>query len=74
MRDDWRGDLEVWLAPFLAALRHKTRIRLSERGSRLAYRGVRMSIGQVSDLYSRKLRLEGGANTTYRMMLPCLPN
>ena len=28
MSDDWRGDLEVWLAPFLAALRHKTRMRL----------------------------------------------
>ena len=28
MAQDWRGDLEVWLAPFLAALRHKTRVRL----------------------------------------------
>ena len=28
MAEDWRGDLEVWLAPFLAALRHKTRIRV----------------------------------------------
>lgn len=28
MSDDWRSDLEVWLAPFLAALRHKTRKRL----------------------------------------------
>jgi len=28
MTEDWRGDLEVWLAPFLAALRHKTRMRL----------------------------------------------
>src|SRR5438094_5433044 len=28
MAEDWRGDLEVWLAPFLAALRHKTRARL----------------------------------------------
>jgi SRSO17 transposase len=28
MVEDWRGDLEVWLAPFLAALRHKTRMRL----------------------------------------------
>lgn len=28
MGEDWRGDLEVWLAPFLAALRHKTRMRL----------------------------------------------
>ena len=28
MSDDWRGDLQVWLAPFLAALRHKTRMRL----------------------------------------------
>jgi SRSO17 transposase len=28
MSDEWRGDLEVWLAPFLAALRHKTRMRL----------------------------------------------
>ena len=28
MADDWRGDLEFWLAPFLAALRHKTRMRL----------------------------------------------
>lgn len=28
MSDDWRGDLEVWLAPFLAAMRHKTRKRL----------------------------------------------
>lgn len=28
MAEDWRGDLEVWLAPFLAALRHKTRMRL----------------------------------------------
>jgi len=24
----WRGDLETWLAPFLAALRHKTRVRM----------------------------------------------
>jgi SRSO17 transposase len=28
MVEDWRGDLEVWLAPFLAALRHKSRMRL----------------------------------------------
>jgi SRSO17 transposase len=28
MAQDWRGDLEVWLAPFLAALGHKTRMRL----------------------------------------------
>ena len=28
MVDDWRGDLKEWLAPFLAALRHKTRMRL----------------------------------------------
>ena len=28
MAEDWRGDLGVWLAPFLAALRHKTRMRL----------------------------------------------
>ncbi len=28
MTEDWRGDLEVWLAPFLAALRHKTRMRV----------------------------------------------
>ena len=28
MVEDWRGDLGVWLAPFLAALRHKTRMRL----------------------------------------------
>jgi SRSO17 transposase len=28
MVEDWRGDLEVWLAPFLAALRHKTRARM----------------------------------------------
>jgi hypothetical protein len=26
--NDWRGDLEVWLAPFLAALRNKTRMRV----------------------------------------------
>ena len=28
MAVDWRSDLEVWLAPFLAALRHKTRMRV----------------------------------------------
>lgn len=28
MVEDWRDDLEVWLAPFLAALRHKNRMRL----------------------------------------------
>ena len=28
MAEDWRSDLEVWLAPFLAALRHKTRMRV----------------------------------------------
>jgi hypothetical protein len=28
MPDDWRGDLEVWLSPFLAALGHKSRVRL----------------------------------------------
>ena len=28
MAEDWRGDLEIWLVPFLAALRHKTRVRL----------------------------------------------
>lgn len=28
MVEDWRGALEFWLAPFLAALRHKTRKRL----------------------------------------------
>jgi SRSO17 transposase len=26
--EDWRGDLEAWLAPFVAALRHKTRGRM----------------------------------------------
>lgn len=28
MTEDWRSDLDVWLAPFLAALRHKTRVRM----------------------------------------------
>jgi SRSO17 transposase len=28
MSGDWRSDLEHWLAPFLAALRHKTRARM----------------------------------------------
>ncbi len=28
MHGDWRSDLETWLAPFLAALRHKTRGRM----------------------------------------------
>jgi SRSO17 transposase len=28
MVDDWRDDLEAWLKPFLAALRHKTRGRM----------------------------------------------
>lgn len=28
MTEDWRSDLDVWLAPFLAALRHKTRGRM----------------------------------------------
>jgi len=28
MAEDWRSDLETWLAPFLAALRHKTRARM----------------------------------------------
>lgn len=28
MGDDWRDDLEVWLKPFLAGLRHKTRERM----------------------------------------------
>jgi|GEM_PF-4251279 hypothetical protein len=28
MAEDWRSDLEVWRAPFLAALRHKTRMRV----------------------------------------------
>ena len=28
MAEDWRSDLEVWLAPFLAALRHKTRMQV----------------------------------------------
>ena len=28
MAEDWRGDLKVWLAPFLGALRHKTRMRV----------------------------------------------
>ena len=28
MAEDWRSDLEVWLAPFLQALRHKTRMRV----------------------------------------------
>jgi SRSO17 transposase len=28
MSDDWRGALEVWLSPFLAALGHKSRMRL----------------------------------------------
>jgi len=28
MIEDWRRDLEVWLAPFLAALRNKTRMRV----------------------------------------------
>lgn len=28
MAEDWRRDLEIWLAPFLAALHHKTRARM----------------------------------------------
>jgi SRSO17 transposase len=28
MGGDWQGDLERWLAPFVAALRHKTRARM----------------------------------------------
>jgi len=28
MDGDWRSDLETWLAPFLVALRHKTRMRM----------------------------------------------
>jgi len=28
MAEDWRSDLEVWLTPFLGALRHKTRMRV----------------------------------------------
>ena len=28
MAEDWRSDFEIWLAPFLAALRHKTRARM----------------------------------------------
>ena len=28
MVNDWRGDLEVWLTPFLAALQNKTRMRV----------------------------------------------
>lgn len=28
MSEDWRSDLEIWLAPFLAALQHKTRARM----------------------------------------------
>ena len=26
---DWKADLDRWLAPFVAALRHKTRARMS---------------------------------------------
>ena len=28
MIEDWRTDLEVWLTPFLAALRNKTRMQV----------------------------------------------
>lgn len=28
MAENWQGDLERWLAPFLVALRHKTRARM----------------------------------------------
>ncbi len=28
MAEDWRSDLEIWLAPFLVALHHKTRARM----------------------------------------------
>ena len=28
MDADWQADLERWLAPFVAALRHKTRARM----------------------------------------------
>lgn len=28
MANDWRGDLGIWLAPFWAGLRHKTRVGL----------------------------------------------
>ena len=28
MAEDWRGDLEDWLTPFLAAVRHKSRMRV----------------------------------------------
>jgi len=31
MTEDWRGDLEVWLAAFLAALRNKTRMGFARR-------------------------------------------
>ena len=28
MEENWKSDLENWLAPFLDALRHKTRARM----------------------------------------------
>lgn len=28
MEKSWKSDLDVWLAPFLAALRHKVRARM----------------------------------------------
>ena len=28
MDETWKSDLEAWLAPFLSALRHKTRARM----------------------------------------------
>lgn len=28
MNEDWQADLECWLAPFIAALAHKTRARM----------------------------------------------
>jgi SRSO17 transposase len=28
MVEDWLGDLEVWLTPFLATLLHKARVRI----------------------------------------------
>ena len=32
MAEDWRSDLEIWLAPFLAALHRKTRARADVSG------------------------------------------
>lgn len=60
MSEDWRNDLEVWLTPFLSALRHKARKRVCPAyiagligpGDRKSVQPMAVRIPTIARMYS----------------------